>query len=476
MAGTLVRALADADPDILRFSGVDLQPALEQRLFITLRDGRALHAGRLARAATRAAAVARPLAAAGVGAARAWRVPPPGEGPLVVLVREAAHYPVLAQIEGELQEMGGESLTMVRVGRAAHAVPAHAIAPRLADLLMPRRALQLLAFEASVRRALARSTTGWGELVGTARASELRTIALGELGRIALGTAGLLSMADRWQPALLAAFDEIGTWARLLPAVARSRGIPSLDLPHAEAADVHAIRGVSYDRMAVYGPHAADVLAAADYPRESIVQIGAPRFDPLVRATAADPAPAATRRVVFAAQYVAGAMRPAVLAACYRAALAAAGAAGAAQLVLVPHPAEAPGTASRLVERHPAPDGVHVRLAPAGSLHEALRGTWLVVTGWSNSVFEAAVAGVPALTINPDGVAPVDFAADGLSLGATDEATAAAAARSLLDEAMRVATIDRARQVATERLGSLDGRASARAARLMLAMARGGGG
>jgi hypothetical protein len=175
---------------------------------------------------------------------------------------------------------------------------------------------------------------------------------------------------------------------------------------------------------------------------------------------------------VFAAQYEAGSMRRHVLEACYRAALGAAEALGA-ELVVVPHPAEQPGTAASLVAGQRDPSGVAVRLAAAGDLHRELIGSALLVTGWSNSVFEAAVAGVPALTVNPGGIAPVDFAADGLALGATDADSAKTAAAGLRDEGRRDAAVRRAREVAVERLGALDGRASWRAARLMLAMARG---
>jgi hypothetical protein len=312
-------------------------------------------------------------------------------------------------------------------------------------------------------------------MVGAERSAELRRIAVSEAARIALGAAGLLSVVRRWHPALLAAFDEIGTWARILPVVARRHGIPSLDLPHAEAADAEAIRGAAYDVMATYGPRATAVLRQAEVPAERIVEIGAPRFDPLVALTRARPDAGRSpqdRRIVFAAQYLTGAMTRPSLRDCYRAALAAADALGVA-LVVVPHPAEEPGTAADLVAED-GPDGqTEVLVAEPGDLHRRLIGAELLVTGWSNSVFEAAVAGVPAVTVNPGGIAPVDFAADGLSIGVTDADAAARAAHSLRDETTRRAVVRRARTVAEERLGALDGRASARAARLMLSMARG---
>jgi hypothetical protein len=472
-ARILVAALAETGNDELALSGVDLMPALEQQLFFALRDGRAAPSGGRA-LASRALEAVRPVGAAALGLA-AWQLPSPGEGPIVVLVRDPTHYPVLHQIEAELHSSGGEALALVRVGRAAGVAPDHAIAPSLAETLHPRLAIAAAGHRRAVAAAVRRASADWSALVGTDRAGELRRIAVVEAGRIALGAAGLLSVVRRWHPALLAAFDEIGTWARILPAVARSAGIPSLDLPHAEAADAEAIRGAAYDVMATYGPRATAVLRQADVPAERIVEIGAPRFDPLVAVAEARgglEAAAEERRVVFAAQYVAGAMtRPALLA-CYRAALAAAEALDAA-LVVVPHPAEETGTAAGLVAEGGPREAVEVRIAEAGDLHRQLVGAELLVTGWSNSVFEAAVAGVPALTVDPGGIAPVDFAADGLSLGASDAAAAAAAAAKLRHQRERQAAVDRARRVAEERLGALDGQASARAARLMLSLARG---
>jgi glycosyltransferase involved in cell wall biosynthesis len=281
----------------------------------------------------------------------------------------------------------------------------------------------------------------------------------------------VLSVVNRWEPALLAGLDEIGTWARLLPAAARRSAVPSLDLPHAEAADAVAIRGASYDCMATYGPRATEVLLAAGVERDSIVEIGAPRLDGLVRLVAQRTEAGPERRVVFAAQYVTGAMTAEALATCFDAAVAAAAAFDAAKLVVVPHPAEPPGTAASLVTGRPD-IGPSVRLADGG-LHVEVTRAALLVTGWSNSVFEAAVAGIPAIAVNPGGVAPVDFGADGLALAAADAESAARVAAALRDEAARSAAVERARRVAAERLGPLDGRAAERAARLMLAVARG---
>lgn len=264
--------------------------------------------------------------------------------------------------------------------------------------------------------------------------------------------------------------DEVGTWARLLPAVAHRYGIPSLDLPHAEAADSTAIRGAGYDRMAVYGPRAAEIVVAAGIDPGRITQIGAPRFDPLVGLTTS-PARRDPCRVVFAAQYLQRSMTRELLEHAYLGAVAAAEVNAPAEVVVVPHPAEQPGLMQGIVDAHTAPSGVAVRLAAGDSLHAELATATLLVTGWSNAVLEAAICGVPAVTVAPVGVAPVDFAADGLALSGADAADVAAAARRLQDPVARAEVVGRARRAVISRLGALDGRASERAARIMLQMA-----
>ena len=158
-AGVLVQALAVADGRLLRFNGMDLLPALEQQLFFALRDGRTPATG--ARGIVgRGLEAARPLGAAALGLA-AWRLPQPGDGPIAVLVRDATHYPVLLQIEAELQRNGGEALALLRVGRAAGSRMDHAMAPRLADLVDPRLALAVLGHRGALARALARPRRSW---------------------------------------------------------------------------------------------------------------------------------------------------------------------------------------------------------------------------------------------------------------------------------------------------------------------------
>ena len=467
VAGALVASLVERDEEALRLSGVDLAPALEQQLFFALRDGRLPPSGFRGLAAG-ALGTGTPLAAAGLGIIGRARTQPDA-AEIAVLVRDPTHYAAVDLIEARLQEIAGEALTVVRVGRAAALASPRAFTARLVDVMDPRLALDTLGRRRAMRRALGTCSATWDEALGTERAGQLRRLAAMEAGRIALGAAGLVSLVRRWRPSVLAAFDEIGTWARLLPAVARAHGVRSVDLPHAEAADAIAIRGAGYDVMATYGPRASAVLRAAGIGAERIVEIGAPRLDPLVERLATSTSPPAGAAVVFAAQYETGAMTADLLRRALRAAAAAAGALGA-ELVVVPHPAEPAGTAAGLVAELPA-DGAPRRVADAGALHDELIGARLLVTGWSNSVFEAAVAAVPAITVAPAGVAPVDFAADGLAAHAVDPGMAARMAVALAEPGARDAAVERARRAAEARLGPLDGKASDRAARLLISLA-----
>ena len=468
LARALVADLQRTNPGLLLLGGVELSGALEQQLFFALRDGWRPSRDPASRVRLASARIGR-LAAAAAAASISWRAPDPGPDPIVVLVRARIHVDTLLRIEGHLRALADEVLAMVRVGKAASMTVPHAVAPRLGTLLDPALVPGLIGHAGASAAGLGVATAGWPKLVHRDRAIELRAIAGEALGRIALGSAGLASVARRWQPALLVALDEVGTWARLLPAVAHRYGIPSLDLPHAEAADSTAIRGAGYDRMAVYGSTAAEIVSAAGIDPERISEIGAPRFDPLVGLTtspAREP-----RRVVFAAQYLQRSMTRELLEHAYLGAVAAAEVNAPAELVVVPHPAEQPGLMRSIVDAHNARSGVAVRLAAGDSLHAELATATLLVTGWSNAVLEAAICGVPAVTVAPVGVAPVDFAADGLALSGADVAEVVAAARRLQDPAARAEVVGRARRAVIGRLGPLDGRASERAARIMLQMA-----
>src|SRR5918997_1573470 len=113
-----------------------------------------------------------------------------------------------------------DSLPLIRVGRAADVVPPHAVAPRLVELVDPRLALRAMAHGRWVGSVLRAAEGVWARRIGEARAGELARIAEIEGGRITLGAAALISVVRRWRPGLMAAFDEVGTWARLMPAVA----------------------------------------------------------------------------------------------------------------------------------------------------------------------------------------------------------------------------------------------------------------
>ena len=453
IARRAVAELASREPGLLQIDGIDLGTALEQQLFFAVRDGRAAPSSSRARLAGIGRLAGASLVAVG-NALRARRA----RGAPVVLVREVVHEEVVAAVNRHLVTFGSAPLAVVRVGRAAARG-----GERLVDQLDARLLAALWRHQLGSFRRLSSATRGWPVPLGG--------VAAVELPRIALGAAALACLTRRRSPSVLVAFDEVGTWARLLPAVAARHRTPSLDLPHAEAADPSAIAGAGYDRMAVYGPLAAARLEEAGIDPRRIVVIGAPRFDALM--DAGPPATAGSARVVFAAQYVAGSMTAAGLEACHRAALAAAGALAPSELLVVPHPAEPPGTIAAIVARHPAPPGVRVMVDRPGGLHEALRGARLLVTGWSNSIFEAVLLGVPSIAVDTDGRAPMDLAAEGLATRVASPDEASRAATTLDQPEARAAALAHARAALPRHLGPLDGRAAERAARLILELAAG---
>ena len=476
-----MEALRTQAPALLSLDGVDLGPALEQQLFFALRDGLGGAASPL-----RAVGDAVIAAARGVGTVlnaliprRPIEVPPRS---VVVLIRLPARMTILRPIEAELEWHSGQPLVIVRVGRAASGPSGRPGAPRIQDVVGPRAGLAALRHQARVMRGLGRATSAWPSIVDRPTASRLAGLTARELPRIALGAAAVGSIVGRWQPSLVVGFDEVGTWSRIVPAVARHAGIPSLNLAHAEAGDPIAIAGADYDRFAVFGPRATSVLLAAGIPADRIVETGAPHFDGLVSRGATGPAasaPAASapvdaRRILFAAQYVQGAMTLAGLEACHRGALAAGAAVAPAEVVVLPHPVQPAGQIEAIVASVPVPAGVAVRVERPGRLHELIDGAWLLVTGWSNSVFEAAIRGVPTLMVDAEHASPVAYAAEGLAIGVGTESAAAAAVRALLDAEFRIATLARSSAALAEHLGPLDGRSSERTAELILRLSRAG--
>ncbi len=484
IAAALVRELAASAPSTLDLDGVDLGPALEQQLFFALRDGLDASVRRVSHVDV--AAFARITAALGYSLLPRRQRPRSRESsPIVALIRQPARMAILEPIERALRRLDGPPLEVVAVAqateRAADGWPSKSdlagTAPmpthRLQDVLLPGEVVRMWRYQLRLPRGLRAADRAWSAAVGSSRAAGLLTIAARELPRIALGAAGLRSVVGRWRPSLLIGFDEVGTWSRILPAVAHASAVSSLNLPHAEAAMPVAIAGADYDRFAVFGPRAAAVLRKAGIPPERVVEIGAPHFDALVaRPRPPATAPARPRRILYAAQYVQGAMTLAGLEACHRAVLAAATAAAPSELIVLPHPVQPAGLIEGIAGRQPVPTGVDLRIEHGLGLHDLLDDAWLLVTAWSNSVFEAALRGVPSLMIDVEHASPVAYAEEGLGIGVDTETGAAAAARALLDPAYRAATVERATAALAEHLGPLDGRAAERAADLIVSMAR----
>jgi hypothetical protein len=196
---------------------------------------------------------------------------------------------------------------------------------------------------------------------------------------------------------------------------------------------------------------------------------GAPYFDALAREPVRETLP--ERRVVFAAQYIQGAITADRFEGSYLGALAVAEAVAPSELIVLPHPVQPSGLIEGLVARHDAPAGVRQTLARAGTLHAELPGAFVLVSGPSNAVFEASLAGVPSIVVDPRDTDPGTFVADGLAIGVADGAAAGAAAQSLLDPGFRAAVLLRAREATTQYLGPPDGRAAERTAALILELA-----
>jgi hypothetical protein len=465
-ARRLADRLCEIDRRLTVIYGADLRPAVEQQLFFTLRAGEPAPRGADLRRRAQAIALR----------AAAWApLPRPRSGRrLVVVARQPAHLQALGLIDQELASLGESRILAMRppFGKRG-AAPPGLPAPPLIRYFDGSLLGELMALLRVAEERRAEIVEAWGSIVGPRLAGSLATELGGWLFRVGSGAMALTSVIRHHRPDLLGCFDEIGTWARVLPAVGRAHGIPTVDLPHAEAADPVAIAGAGYDHMAVYGQRARSVLVAAGIAPQRIATIGAPLFDPVVRRGPAVRA-ANPPRVIFAAQYVTGSMSPDILALTFRAAAAAARAVDG-QLIVRPHPVEPAGQIESLVAAHRAGFPT-VKVEKRNGLNELLDSAWLLVTGWSNSVFEAAIRSVPSIAVSPAGVDPMRFGVDGLALRAETEAQAIDAARALREPAHRAAVVGRARGALAKRIGPLDGRSSERAARLLLSIASGSGG
>ncbi len=471
LAHGAVDALRVGGASALSFDGVDLSGAIEQQLFFAFRDGRPLATFTSALLAGQARSLGRTAAAMAAAAMpRRQRLPPPGG--IVFLVRRAIHLEVVELIAARLRDLGGPPVVaLLTNGAASTPTPSNVPLRSLASLMHPSQIAILSAFElrgVADRRRLLRVLEA---ALGPTEARIASDVVLDEVPRIALAAAALRSATLRLRPAVLGAFDEVGTWARILPAVGVCTGIPTIDVPHAEAADVAAICGAGYDRMAVYGPRAVRILEEAGIDPARIAVVGAPRFDPLAALPGTGGPATAPRRVVYAAQYLAGALTPQVMRTSYAAALAVAGSLAPAELLIRPHPAKPATIVEPLVRASPPPEDVSVRIETQRTLPELLTGASAMVTAWSNSVFEAVLLGVPAITVVPPGVPQVvDFAHDGLALHASSPDEAASLAERLRDPQTAAAIVERARTAAERRIGPIDGGASERVARICMEM------
>jgi hypothetical protein len=460
-AGQLTRELVDTTPSILALGDVDLSDSLEQAFFGVLR--REPPPSTLP-GTDRLKAMLR-VAAAGVrGIAPATE---PTER-VAVLVKRSIRATVFGPVGAELQRRGLPEPLLVSVD--PRLVGRREASLDLTRQLGPNELPRLLRFVLAVSSARL-PLDAWHDIAPQVPVASLAAAVRQTLPRLAVDAARVDAMVRRLRPTALVAFQEVGPWARIIPAVGRARGVPTIDLPHAEANDPMGASRLAYDAIAVYGPRSAQMLADAGVEPGRIHQIGPLRFDALVRATAGNGAasPSDSRRVIWASQPTKDRAGLTVAAkhTTYRSAIAAALVAAPSELVVRPHPNESLADLRRLVASEEAPSGVRVMLESTRDLHDLLPGAWLMVTGASQAVYEAAIAGVPSISVSADARSLVTHVAEGFSLGATDAESTADAARQLLRPEHRAAVIDRARSALRDRFGDLDGRAAERAAELI---------
>jgi len=297
---------------------------------------------------------------------------------------------------------------------------------------------------------------------------------------------------DALRPEVVVTYAEAGGWGRALMLEARRRRIPSVGLQHGfiyhtwlnylherdeiqpDAANPADSGFPAPSRTLVFDAYARSHLEhCGRFSPGSLVVTGSPRLDALVR-TVADLTPqdiAAAREstgadssqdlVLFVAKHtqakhVLGALVDAVARM------------PNVQLAIKAHPAETQDVYSALVH-----DRKNIRvLSATASLGPLLRATRVVVTVNSTVALDAGVLGVPALVIGlPNNLSP--FVAAGIMAGAAARSDIEPVLRRILyDEDFRL-QIERSRGEYFTRfaIGS-DGRAAARSADAVLALAR----
>lgn len=463
-ARAVVDRLRAGSPETLELDGIELGAALEQAVFAAIRNGVRGRASRL----SGLKGLLRVFRAALLGFGARY---PSGRGGVAVLVQVPIHQHLFESVGLELSNRGiGPTVVLGADAAALRPLrPEIDLRRQLATRWVPR----LLAHAARVEGAAIRPPRHDPLDLD----SGLLHLAQTALPRIALTAAQLESVLTRVQPSALVAFNEVGLWARIAPAVARHLGIPSIDLPHAEAADPHAAQGLAYDAIGAYGPRSAALLRSAGISAEKIHVVGPIRYDSLVRVLRRAHMPeAANNRVIYASQPVKRAI-PGLSLESKRLTLEAAAAAaeviGPAELLVVRHPTEELELLECLVRDHADTPGVTLRLEAERDLHELLPGASLLITASSQSVFDAALAGVPAITVHTTtGSPPVPYAEEGFATQVTDAASARKAASALTDPRTRALALRRSQAALQDRYGEIDGGASRRAAVLIETVVR----
>ena len=458
-ARRLIASAYDAGPALFATPEVDLVPAAEQALFHAFRSLDATGIHRRPPPTWRAFA----RLAYGFGSGLLHRRLPVVRDRVVVVVLNPAHREILKSV-APLVEATGMRLALISDGSGRSAT-AHL--PGLAAFLRPTQAPDVLSRMLRADRAIDRATREWSRIVDERTASMARETLRAELLRAILDAACFDAIAAGG-PRSVVTFDEIGRRARLVRKVVARRGVASLDLPHAEAADPLAIAGADYDLFGVFGPRARMVVEAAGIASTRIREVGAARFDELVLRPVNQPV--LPRRLVFASQWLGGQMTAEVKAATIRLAVEAAAAAAPCTLVVKPHPLETDRIADEVLGVG-LPADVIASVDRQSRLYDLLDGAWGMLTGWSNVVFESNLSGVPAVCLTATGGPdPTSFVPEGLAVGASDGKTVVAAMARLADENERASLLAGARAALGEHLGPLDGRASERTAALIAEM------
>ena len=304
---------------------------------------------------------------------------------------------------------------------------------------------------------------------------------------------------DALRPEVVVTYAEAGGWGRALMLEARRRTIPSVGLQHGfiyhswlnylhegdemrpDPANPADAGFPAPDRTLLFDDYARSHLERCGrFSPQSLVVTGSPRLDALVRTlTELSPADIASARestganssqdlVLFVAKYSQA-----------RHALSALVGAVAqmpnVQLAIKAHPAETPDVYSPLIQecRAGSLDSARIKVLPASApLAPLLRASRVVVTVNSTVALDAGVLGIPALVIGlPNNLSP--FVAAGIMAGAATRSDIGPELRRILyDEGFRL-QIERSRAEYFKRfaIGS-DGRAAARSADVVLALAR----